>query len=131
MLHSINVVSSNSSAITVYGDIIIDDNSSIIENNAGTISLSGDWVNNGSFTASSGYVKFFGDNELNTIEGNTSTTFSYLILNKNQKEYKLTLEINSFVTNDLIIRKGTLEVEDVTLEVSNNLNIFYTFRRLM
>ncbi len=104
---------------------MINDDSKMIENTSGTLSLAGSWINDGDFSANMGTVRFFGDSEITNISGNTVTTFSNLVIDKSDDEKILSPLVDVYVDNDLNIFKGTLFVEDINIEVSNDMNIYF------
>jgi hypothetical protein len=113
LLNNTNLICDQSLSVKIHGNIFINDNSKLIENNAGTISLSGSWINDGEFVSGNSTVRFFGDEAISNIEGNTITTFSYLEIDKSDEEFTLTPLVDVYVNNDLNIIKGTLFVEGV------------------
>lgn len=118
------VLTDDSPQITLGGNLMIDENSEFKVNNAGTISLGKDWINNGNFLPGIGNVIFVGDSQSKILSNNTST-FSYLSINKNNSDIKVIPESNLNILNDLDIHTGKFEVENISVEVNNDLNIFY------
>ncbi len=78
-----------------------------------TLSVSGDWINNGTFTAGIGTVKFNGTNNLQTISGTSTTTFNILEVAKGSVDRILeatSLIALSATTNPLKLTSGTFKL---------------------
>ena len=124
ILEDIKIITDDSPQTSITGSVLIDENSGIKVNSAGTISLGNDWINHGNFLPGSGYVIFKGETH-STIQSNNTATFSYLIIDKNESDTKVLPENNLLMLNDLDIHSGIFEVEDITVEINNDLNIYY------
>ena len=123
-IDDVNMITSNSAVLFVGKNISIENNSALIVNNSGTVTLKKNWYNNGEFRSGNGCVIFIGS-ELSTISGNTIPTFSYLNLSKDTEDTQLISDVDFNVINDLNIYSGTLEIDDISILIGNDLNIFY------
>ncbi|MCX6270054.1 MAG: M6 family metalloprotease domain-containing protein [Bacteroidetes bacterium] len=108
---------------------IIIDNSATLSMSAVTgytLSVSGNWTNNGTFTAGAGTLNFNGTNDLQTISGTSTTTFYILQVSKGAQSR--ILEATSLIafpasptTNPLIISSGTFKLSSAsTLTITPN-----------
>jgi len=125
LINNTNLICDQYTSMKNHGDISINGNSKLIVNTACTISLTSSWKNDGEYIDNNSTVRFFGDQTISNIEGNITTTFSYLEIDKSNEEFSLVPLVDVYVNNDLNIIEGTLFVEDVVIEVQNDLNIFY------
>jgi len=123
-INNTNLISDASPSVKCFGNLLISENSELFVNSSATISLAGSWINNGDFISGNSIVRFFGNNETEYIQGNTVTTFSNLVVEKDDEDKTLSPLIDVFVQNDMNIIKGTLFVEDINVEIWNNLNIY-------
>lgn len=89
--------------LTVAGNITIGASSTLMENN-GKIFLQGNWVNNGTFTPSTGLVCFNGT----SAQTVNSTGFNDLDVNKSSGTLSLTGSIS--INDELSLTQGTLDL---------------------
>jgi uncharacterized repeat protein (TIGR02543 family) len=91
----------------------------VIETNAaltlsgGTLSIAGDWSNNGTFTGSTGTVSFNGSGAA-TLGGTSSTSFANLSLDKNGS---VSLAVPVTVSASLALNNGIIELGANTLSL--------------
>lgn len=83
--------------------------------NNGLIYLKGDWTNDGSFT-STGSEEFWG-NSVQTISGNSVTSFFDLIIDKPANQVKLNQ--NTIALNRLILNNGPLDLNSKIITIAN------------
>lgn len=95
-------------------NIIIESGASLTMNSstAYTLSVSGDWTNNGTFTKGIGTVDFNGDNSLQQIKGSSSTTFYILKESKNSAGNMLEDISQIGTSNYLLISSGTFKLNN-------------------
>lgn len=84
-----------------------------------TISISGDFTNNGTFNRGIGTVEFNGASALQTIKGNSTTGFYILKVNKGSQD-KI-LEVTSIIT--LNASADALDISSGTFKLSSNSTI--------
>lgn len=103
----------------VCANITIDAGASLTMNasTAYTLSVSGDWNNNGTFTAGIGTVDFNGNNILQTVKGSSTTNFYNLKVTKLVQSN--ILEVLSLITlsgasNPLVISSGTFKLSSAS-----------------
>jgi len=99
-------------------NLTIDSNASLTMN-AGTtytLSVTGDWTNNGTFNAGAGKVKFSGTNSLQTIGGSSTTNFNVLSVSKGAQNR--ILETTSPIS--LSATSNPLELISGTFKLSSN-----------
>jgi hypothetical protein len=82
------------------------------------MSMAGDWMNNGSFSANLGAVTFDGTN-LSTISGTSSTSFYDLIVNNTAADSALEITVQTNVINHLTLTNGV-----ISTSTGNELVIF-------
>gem|GEM_PF-1051903 len=103
----------NEGEVTVAGSIINNDDISGVGLDS-KYELTGDWINNGIFTAGQGIVLMNGNNEL--IAGSQSSTFYNLVLDGGGIK---TQTINAFVENQLNLNAIELATETYNLYLQN------------
>jgi CSLREA domain-containing protein len=91
---------------TTYTNVQID-NSATLAGNGSEIDVSGNWTNNGTFTANASLVKFNGSGA-QSIGGSNSTTFADLTINNTGST--VSLGINTSVTGNLTVSSGTFDL---------------------
>jgi hypothetical protein len=91
-------------ALTVTDSLIIS-NGSTLSGVSYNHQISGQWVNNGTYTASTGTVTFTGT-AAQTIGGSSQTTFNNLAMNKSGGS--LTLNLNTIVNGTLTLTSGNV-----------------------
>lgn len=103
--------------ITVLGDLLIETGASLtLSTTSGSdLYIAGNFTNNGTFNDNSRATFFNGTNGEQTIGGSTTTTFSYLIVDKTSGELKLDNNIN--IAN-------FIDLDDATNLADINLNGF-------
>ncbi len=106
----------------VCGDITIQSRASLTMNasTAYTLSVSGNWTNNGTFTAGIGTVEFNGTNALQTIKGDSTTDFYILKVTKSNMDN--TLEVVSPITLNATTPEARLQLVSGTFKLSNSLS---------
>ena len=92
-------------------------NSSAILTITSSLTVYGNWTNNGTLTIGSGTVTFNGSSA-QTIGGSSSTTFCNLNINKSSGT--TTLSLNQTVTGNLTITSGTLDLGTYTVNRSTS-----------
>lgn len=119
------------SALTVSGNLTITANSRLrADNNQGitTITVGGNWVNNSTAGASNGFDEdgttvIFNSpaaNTLQTIGGSTAETFYNLTLNTSAATDVVRILNNTNVSNQLNLQQGELDLNSLTLYVTNS-----------
>ncbi len=107
--------------MTISGDFLNQNNGSI--DNAGTITVSGDWTNNAAnnvFSTNSGSVHLIGTSA-QTIGGTNSTSFYDLTLNNSaSSSTKYTLGANLTVKNALTLTAGNLNLATYTMTIGTS-----------
>ncbi|WP_343667968.1 hypothetical protein [Chitinophaga sp.] len=117
-----NLTLSNGSTKTAGGNISVNGDltiatSTTFSGSTATVTVMGNWYNNGTFTASSSTVAFTGSADA-TING--ATTFNILTLNKSATTNQLTLNANTTV--------GTLNMTQGGMSTGSNMVIITTTR---
>jgi M6 family metalloprotease-like protein len=99
-------------------NIAIDNGASLTMNASTqyTVDVTGDWINNGTFNAGAGKVKFSGTNNLQIIGGSSTTNFNVLSVSKGAQNR--ILEITSPVS--LSATSNPLELASGTFKLSSN-----------
>ncbi len=82
-----------------------------------TLSVAGDWTNNGTFTRGIGTVDFNGTNDLQLIKGSSTTAFNILKVTKGSQNR--ILEATSLIslnaaTNPLVLTSGTFKLSSAS-----------------
>jgi hypothetical protein len=90
-------------ALTISNDVVIYTNATL-DGSSATVSVSGDWTNNGTFTPGAGTVVFTGTNS----QYIASTTFNNLTINKSANT--ALLAGNLVLNGDLTVAAGTLDL---------------------
>lgn len=85
-----------------------------------TLTLEGDFINDGTLTTNSGTIQFTGSIEQD-ITGSTNTTFHNVVINKTGSAAELRLAAN--VGNQLTLTLGNLSLNDNTLTIENTATI--------
>ncbi|WP_321370370.1 HYR domain-containing protein [uncultured Draconibacterium sp.] len=101
--------------------ITIDNSGSLVMSGSNTLSIYGDWINNGTYTAGSGTVEFIGSSDA-TISGISATAFNALILNKGT-DVTTDLTVQSDITiTDLTFVNGVLDIQSGTTDIADIVN---------
>lgn len=117
------IIDGTSGTKTLGGIIDVNGNLNLTSNGGGlldvsgsnyAISLAGNWINNGTFTAQNGTVTFDGASA-QTLSGTTATTF-YNLTNSNSST-GLSLDQSCTVANTLHLNTGLLKTVSYTLSV--------------
>ena len=107
--------------MTILGDFKNQNNGSI--NNAGTITVSGNWTNNAStmvFSTNSGLVQLIGTSA-QTIDGTYSTSFYNLTLNNTvASPTRYTLGIDQSIKNTLTLTAGQVNLAAHTMTIGTS-----------
>jgi hypothetical protein len=104
----------------VCGNIKINSGASLTmsNTNAYTLSVSGDWTNNGTFTRGIGTIDFIGTGILQTIGGSSITAFNILKVTKGAQDRILEatslISLNA-VSNPLIITSGIFKLSSASI----------------
>lgn len=104
------------STTTFYG-LTIDSGASLEINGTNAITVSGNWINNGSFTANNSLITFDGANALQTIGGSSTTTFYKLIVDLGDQTRileALSLIALSSTSDPLLITSGTFKLSSAS-----------------
>ena len=112
-------------AAVVCTDITIDSGSTLTTSGANTVTLSGNWTNNGTFTQNTGTVTFNGASA-QTIVGTSKTTFYNLIINNTTPATTVTNPTKAFAaTGYLTITQGNLIIQatDANYTVTGDLTV--------
>ncbi len=99
----------------------ITNNGTLTVTGANNLDVTGDWTNNGTFTAGSGSVTFKGSSN-NTMAGTSATTFYNLIVNKSATANTLTSTTKAFTsTGTITVTQGDLilTATDVSYAANN------------
>ena len=107
----IQVKSGTFTSSSTYNNVLIDAGATLAASPASTISVSGTWTNNGSFTPNDGVVIFNGG-ALQNIAGTSPTTFNSLTINNSAG---VVLGINATVNGVLNLAVGDLNTSTFTL----------------
>ncbi len=89
-------------------------------NNSSLVLENADFVNNGTFSSTSGNVEMVGTTT-NTIGGSTPTTFSTLTINKISGEVQLNQ--NKTVSDNLHFKSGLLDVQNSNLQLTSTATV--------
>lgn len=111
-------LSFGSSAVTINALTI---NAGTLTATSSTLSLSGDFTNNGIFNSNYGTVTFTGA-AAQAIKGSNAVTFKNLTINKSGLANTLTLNIGSQVDSILNITRGTFDLSNYDMTLGSNLN---------
>ncbi|MDQ7779558.1 MAG: hypothetical protein RDV41_07595, partial [Planctomycetota bacterium] len=86
-----------------------------------TLSVYGDWTNNGTLTAGTGAVSFVGAAD-STIAGSATTSFYYLYINKSAATNSVFFNVNTNCTSQTHIQEGRFNMSnaDTTFTQSNS-----------
>jgi hypothetical protein len=87
----------------------------------GILNVSGNWENNGTFVSGNGVVNFVGAGN-HAISGSTNTTFYDVNINKpvnGTSKSVLTLEQQIFITGQLNLNSGLLDIATYNLDMGN------------
>ncbi len=109
-----------SATMTVDGTLLMENSSTFHYQPNTTLWVGGDWTNNGVYGTNSHTVTFFGD-EIQYINGSTSSTFWSLILNKTANDG--ILAIDTYIQKQLNLIKGSLELNNNDLYLVENANV--------
>jgi hypothetical protein len=98
-------------------NITITNLATLTMNSSRELAITGDWTNNGTFTAGNGTVNFNGTNNLQTIAGSASTSFNILKVSKGAQNR--ILEATSIIsltgaTNPLVLSSGTFKLSSAS-----------------
>lgn len=115
---TLNVAAGTFAGASTYGNVTIASGATLESESAGTINVTGNWTNNGTFTANGGTVVFTGTSP-QSIGGTSSTTFYNLTMNGTGLK---TLGINTTVSNSLTLTSGNLELSTHNLTVSGSIS---------
>ncbi|QDO95513.1 S8 family serine peptidase [Formosa sediminum] len=103
----------------ICGAITIDSGASLTMDatTAYTLSVSKDWINNGTFTSGVGTVDFINTTSYQEISGTSTTNFYILKVTKGSKD--IILEVNSLITldassNPLVLTSGTFKLSSAS-----------------
>ncbi|MEO6719010.1 MAG: hypothetical protein ABIN67_01550 [Ferruginibacter sp.] len=109
--------------LTVKGDITVNSNATLI-NGSASISLTGNWINNGSYSTTSSNASVIFNGTSQTLGGTAVTTFRKLTVNLGSI-LTLTNNINSAGTSSIITVNGTLNPNESPsfLTTAENLTI--------
>lgn len=119
------------SGLTVAGNLTINTGARLRADNNGTIAtitVGGNWVNNSTTGASNGFDEGNGtvvfnspaSNTLQTIGGSTAETFYNLTLNTSAATDVVRILNNTTVSNVLNLAQGELDLNSLTLNMTNN-----------
>jgi hypothetical protein len=119
-----DVRGTTATTLNVTGDVVIAANGALTATNIGTLTLQGNWTNNGTFTAGAGTTSVvFGGNgasQPQTIGGTTADSFFRLRLNTNDDTDIVRLSKNITVTNLLTLTRGGLELNGNQISITSN-----------
>ena len=116
---TLNVTSGTFAGASTYGDVIIAGGATLVSEPTGTISVKGDWTNNGTFTANDGTVAFTGTAP-QSIGGTASTQFYNLTMDgAGLKTLTVTAPAIISASNILTMTSGILDIAAHTLTVGN------------
>lgn len=118
-----NTTMNLTSDLTVLNNVTIDANTTL--NASGkTLSIGGDFTNQGTYSTGTNTTKFIGTNP-STVNGGT-INFSSVEINKNDKSQLVTLGTGTLsIASDLSITKGTLDVGTIDRNLGGNIDITY------
>ncbi len=104
---------------STYKDVQIDSGATLAASSGSTINVTGNWTNNGNFTANNGTVNFNGS-AAQTISGSSTTTFNNLTINDASG---VTLNANITINATLTLTAGALAIGSRTLTLNNGITI--------
>ncbi|MBS1680080.1 MAG: T9SS type A sorting domain-containing protein [Bacteroidetes bacterium] len=114
-----NILGSNAST-TTFRTVVINSGATLVS--PSTLNLTGDFTNNGSFTAGSNTVSF-GSNTTETVSGTSNTQFYNLTLNKSVNGNTVTISSAQTVTNNITLTRGTLSITGNLLNMNSGASI--------
>lgn len=103
-------------------DLVITAGTSLSISGSNQLEVSGDWQNDGTFTANNSTVIFVGNNT-DTIKGAGTNTFYNLQLNSDLSMNELWLQNDITVTNNLNLLSGIIQTNGNTLNLSNGATV--------
>jgi hypothetical protein len=105
------------------GSVSIPSGRTLIIYGAGSLSLSGNWTNAGTFTPNSSTVNFIGSSGTQTINstGATNASFGNVVINSAGAVKQLSAT-NMAIGGNLTISNGTLDLNNRQLQVNGNFN---------
>lgn len=112
---TLNVTAGTFAGASTYGNVTIASGATLESEPNGTINVTGNWTNNGTFTANNGTVVFTGTSP-QSIGGDASTTFYNLTMGGTGLK---TLGISTSVSNLLTMTSGILDIGTHTLTAGN------------
>lgn len=112
-LEDTNQILTLDKALTLKGSLTINENTEL-DLDSKSITLEGDFENNGTFTHSGGPVVFSG-NSAKSLKGSNETTFHTLTMNGSGP---LNMAVNGTVSNTLNLTTGLIKLGDQTLSFS-------------
>jgi hypothetical protein len=104
---------------STYKDVQIDNGATLAATAASTINVSGNWTNNGTFTANTGTVNFNGGSA-QTISGSSTTTFNNLTINNSAG---VSLSADIIINATLTLQAGALAIGSRTLTLNNAVSV--------
>jgi hypothetical protein len=111
----LNVAAGTFAGASTYGNVTIDSGATLESETDGTINVTGNWTNNGTFLANSGTVIFTGASA-QSIGGTASTSFHNLTMNgTGLKTLTVTAPATISVNNILTLTSGILDIAAHTL----------------
>jgi len=110
----INAAGATCGSITIENGAILSMSGATIR----TLSVCGDWVNNGNFVRGAGIVDFMGTNDYQELSGTSTTAFNLLHVSKGA--INKVLEITALITlnaptNPLVINSGTFKLSSASV----------------
>ncbi|MES2588159.1 MAG: GEVED domain-containing protein [Bacteroidota bacterium] len=114
-----NATKSATASITTAGNLTINSSSTFAAGTSLTHNIGGNWINNGTFSFTTGnIINFNGNNILQTVSGSSTTGFHTLIVNKGTSITNV-LDIISLITlanptNALTITNGTFKLSSAS-----------------
>lgn len=109
----------------VCNNITINTGATLTITGSNGLSVSGNWTNNGTFTANTSTVTFTGS-AAQTIDGSSNTAFSSITVNKSSAANTVTSQTNSFTASgNLTITTGILNLTatDADYTVTGNISV--------
>ena len=104
---------------STYKDVQIDSGATLAASAGSTINVSGNWTNNGTFTANNGAVNFNGS-LAQAISGSSTTTFNNLTINNSAG---VSLSADIAINATLTLQAGPLAIASRTLTLNNAISI--------
>jgi len=101
--------------------VVIEADASLTINTSYKLTVAGDWINSGTFTANTDSEVEFAGSEEQSVEGTVETTFDLLTINNTASSPNdfVTLKTNVYVDNELTLTDGIVASSDPNMLIFN------------